>query len=75
MTQKSIVDLSESQTSIQMPCDERELAIAAALWVTASPHEWVWTPEQQAAMARYTLWAHQRLRAIEQLTSGELRHG
>lgn len=72
--EKRIVDLSESQTSIQVASDERKAALDAALWVTASPHEWTWTTEQQAAMARYVLWAHQRLSAIGQLASGELKH-
>lgn len=32
-------------------------ALDAAIWVTASPHEWQWTQEQQVAMARYCLLA------------------
>lgn len=39
-------------------------AMAAAMWVTASPHEWVWTHEQQVAMARYCMYAAQRLGVI-----------
>lgn len=30
-------------------------ALNAAIWVSASPHEWKWTIEQQVAMARYCL--------------------
>lgn len=30
-------------------------ALSAAIWVTASPHEWVWTHDQQVAMARYCI--------------------
>ena len=33
-------------------------ALDAAIWVSASPHEWVWTHEQQVAMARYCLLAY-----------------
>lgn len=36
-------------------------ALDAAIWVTASPHEWVWTHDQQVAMARYCLEAARRL--------------
>lgn len=32
-------------------------ALSAAIWVTASPHEWTWTKEQQVAMARYCIHA------------------
>lgn len=32
-------------------------ALNAAAWVTASPHEWTWTHDQQVAMARYCLLA------------------
>lgn len=38
-----------------------EVAIGAAMWVTCSPHEWVWTHEQQIAMAHFTLEAAKRL--------------
>lgn len=39
-------------------------ALNAAIWVTASPHEWVWTQEQQVAMARYCMDASKRLSDI-----------
>lgn len=30
----------------------------AAIWVTASPHEWEWTKSDQVAMARFCCWAN-----------------
>jgi hypothetical protein len=36
-------------------------ALAAAGWVTCSPHEWVWRHDQQVAMARYCIAASNRL--------------
>lgn len=36
-------------------------AVGAAQWVTASPHEWVWTHDQQVAMARYIMRASREL--------------
>jgi hypothetical protein len=46
-------NMSDSETT-----DESDLAsqaLMAATWVTCSPHEWVWTQEQQVAMARFCL--------------------
>jgi hypothetical protein len=40
-----------------MSTTNTKAALDAAIWVTASPHEWVWTQEQQVAMARYCLMA------------------
>lgn len=40
-----------------MSAETVKTALEAAIWVTASPHEWKWTTEQQAAMARYCLLA------------------
>lgn len=37
--------------------ETRKTAMDAAIWVTASPHEWQWTHEQQVAMARFCCWA------------------
>jgi hypothetical protein len=70
-----IIALSREFTQVTLPKDEREAAVQAAFWVTASPHEWTWTPEQQAAMARYCLWAAQRIEAIREIAVGsELLH-
>lgn len=38
-----------------MSNENTKAALDAAIWVTASPHEWVWTQEQQVAMARYCI--------------------
>ena len=40
-----------------MSKENTKTALDAAIWVTASPHEWLWTQEQQIAMARYCLLA------------------
>lgn len=40
-----------------MSKENNKAALDAAIWVTASPHEWVWTQEQQVAMARYCILA------------------
>lgn len=41
-------------------------ALEAAIWVTASPHEWTWTHEQQIAMARYCVEASRVLSEARQ---------
>lgn len=51
--------------------EARRSAVLAAFWRTCSPHEWVWTPEQQANMALYCLWATQRLEMLSELASGK----
>lgn len=68
---KPIVQLSDHITQLDMPAEDRARAIVDAHWVTASPVEWEWTPDQQANMARYILWATQRLAVIAQLVTGE----
>lgn len=37
------------------PSDLATQALMAATWVTCSPHEWVWTQDQQVAMARFCI--------------------
>jgi hypothetical protein len=64
-----LVRLSRDYTQCGLSAKARNNAVRDAHWVTASPHEWVWTPEQQANMARYVLWASQRLEAIRQLAA------
>jgi len=58
-------------TTVQMPDRDRQEAVEAAHYVTMSPHEWEWTARQQELMARYCLWACQRLRIIERVAEGE----
>lgn len=47
------------------PAEKREQlakeALNAAIWVTCSPHEWVWTHDQQVSMARYVIEASREL--------------
>ena len=43
----------------------REDALNAAVWVTCSEHEWVWTKDQQIAMARFCILANVRIRELE----------
>lgn len=72
MSDQIVVRLDRGQTRVTMSRNERQKAIKSAFWVTCSPCEYKWTDEQAAEMARYVLWAHQRLSAIEQCASGEL---
>lgn len=67
-----VVNLAPDQSTVPLSTEDRAEALAAAYWVTASPHEWTWTPREQALMARYCLWAHQRLAAVKQLADGPL---
>lgn len=50
-------------------------ALNAAIFVTASEHEWKWTHEQQVAMARFCCDASKRLcelqRVVERLEQNE----
>jgi hypothetical protein len=50
-----------------MKDETRKAAIGAAIWVTASPHEWVWTHEQQIAMAQFCCWANPIVSDLEKL--------
>jgi hypothetical protein len=61
---------SPEQMNVAMEKDFQNRAIKCAFWITASPHEHSWTQEEQQLMAAYVLWAHQRLCAIEQLSTG-----
>lgn len=71
----SVVALSKEQTQLHFDADRRKRVIDAASWVTASSHEWEWTSEMQAEMARFCLWAEQRLAAIEQcIQMDDLKH-
>ena len=70
----NILRLDSGQTQIECELDTKLEAIQAAYFVTLSPHEHEWTLGQQQAMARYVLWAHQRLSAINQCVDGVLIH-
>jgi len=69
---QQLVRLGREYTQIDMDEKRRRDAVESAHWRTASPHEWEWTPEQQANMALYCLWASQRLEMIDTLASGKL---
>lgn len=58
-------------TLVSLTPEGRKAALDAAIWRTCSPHEWVWTEDQQAAMAYYVLWAEQRLQLLERIAGGE----
>lgn len=64
-----VVCLAPSQTKLWLDDDGEERAVAAAYYATLSPHEWRWSHEEQLAMARYILWAKQRLDAVRQLVT------
>lgn len=67
-----LVRLGRDFTLIQMSAAERSDALQAAYWRTCSPHEWVWSPNQQAAMALYCLWAAQRLEMLADIATGKV---
>jgi hypothetical protein len=76
MMKKQTVSLHADQTAIRGGYSRRRDAVEAAFLVTLSPHEHVWTIEQQRAMAEYCLWAYQRLSAVRQCVDEEpLEHG
>jgi hypothetical protein len=66
----SVIRLQPNITAVQMSQADRDKAVKAAHYRTLSPHEWEWTPEQQADMALYCLWASQRLAAMKSLANG-----
>ncbi len=67
---QDLVRLGIGYTEIRMSKEARDRAVGFAMWRTASPHEWEWTPEQQAYMALYVLWATQRLEMLRVLAEG-----
>ena len=69
-TVEPLVRLSSSFTQIEMDPLDRDAAVRDAHFRTLSPHEWTWTPWQQARMALYVLWAAQRIAAIRYLAEG-----
>lgn len=73
MSDKPIVVLHPDYTEFNPTEADKLRAVEAAYWVTASPHEWKWTSDQQIAMARYVLWASQKLQAIRQIATENLK--
>ena len=69
--QSRLVRLGRGFTQVYMDEKSRHDAVESAFWRTCSPHEWTWTPEQQANMALYCLWAAQRLEMMSELASGK----
>lgn len=72
--ERQVVVLGPEVARVHADPSEREKAIEVALRLTMSPHEWEWSQGEQESMARYVLWAHQRLSGIKQLTDGLLEH-
>lgn len=66
-----MLTLPADQTEVSMTPEDRERAIEASMRVTTSPHEWEWTPEEQALMARFVLWSLQRLYMCERIAAGD----
>ena len=52
--QKGTVNIDKLRTNAES-CEKNIVAQNAMIWRACSPHEWVWTEEQQAEMARYCL--------------------
>lgn len=65
-----LVSLADGITRIDMPEESQTAAINSAHWRTCSPHEWQWTPVEQANMALYVLWAAQRLAVVNSVSAG-----
>lgn len=63
--------LPDEYTRIPLTPEQRGSAIALAMRVTLSPHEWTWTAEEAETMARGVLWAMQRLNIIRRFTTDE----
>lgn len=75
MDGNKIVVLAPTQTRLFLGDESRARAFEVAFRVTMSPHEWTWTNDEASDMARYVLWATQRLDAIAQLVSDkDLKH-
>ena len=70
---REIVRLAPNMTLIGLNESSRKRAIDLALRISMSPHEWVWTADEQFDMAAYVLWAHQRLSGIKQLVDADLQ--
>ncbi len=71
VVQSRLVRLGRDFTQVHMDEKSRRDAVESAHWRTCSPHEWSWTPDQQANMALYCLWAAQRLEMLSELASGK----
>lgn len=56
------------EAATEIPAEHARAALDAAIWVTCSPHEWVWTHDQQIAMARYCIEAAKHLAMWRWLT-------
>lgn len=61
---QSLVRLGSGYTQVTMSDESRTSAIQSAYWVTMSEHEHTWSLEEQQNMARFVLWASQRLEII-----------
>lgn len=72
---KPMVYLNDEYTHVTITESEISTAIDAAMWLTASPREWVWTQEQQIAMAKYCLAAQQRISIMRYVAnSADITH-
>lgn len=68
---EGLLRLARDYTQIDLSPENRSNAIRDAYWVTASRHEWEWTHNEQVNMARYVLWASQRIEAMQHVASGK----
>jgi hypothetical protein len=67
--QEPYVELNRSFTEVLITPEIINRAMNAAYWRSCSPHEWDWSKEDQAAMALYCLWAHQRMSILKYVAS------
>lgn len=70
-----MVYLNDEYTHVTITQDDIRVALDAAMWLMASPHEWTWTHEQQVAMAKYCLAAQQRLSIMSYVArAADIKH-
>lgn len=65
----AVVLLHADQTQVFLDHETEKRAINVAFYVTMSEHEHEWSQSDSKAMAKFVLWAHQRLTAIQQVAN------
>lgn len=63
ITSEQLQKADWSQYNLNLTEEGQKEALHAAIWITCSPHEWVWTQRQQEKMARFCVFANSELQA------------
>lgn len=71
LAKRTVLVLPQAQTDAAMTEVRRDQAITLAMRATESEHEHTWTPEEQVLLAKYVLWAAQRLYLCERTAAGD----